>query len=130
MALDLKRINLLQNDITTMVCFLFKYYRVPFSMQNTCKRVFRVRAYASKLIIVCNKKGSTRNYCKAMRAFGGYEKSEEDHRNSHVITKYFHILQKRVYLYYSPCLTFIFSDGCSSRRCNDSMFFSIIISYD
>ena len=36
---------------------------------------------------------------KAIGAFGGYKRSEEDHRNLHVIAKYFHILQKRVYLY-------------------------------
>ena len=35
---------------------------------------------------------------KDLGAFGGYEKSEEDHRNLHVIAKYFHILAKRVYL--------------------------------
>ena len=36
---------------------------------------------------------------KDIRAFGGYEKSEEDHRNLHVIAKYFRHLQKRVSLY-------------------------------
>ena len=36
---------------------------------------------------------------KDMRALGGYEKSEEDHRNLQVIVKYFRHFQKRVYGY-------------------------------
>ena len=40
-----------------------------------------------------------RKYAKDIRAFEGYEKSEDDHRNLHVIAKYFQSLQKRVSLY-------------------------------
>ena len=40
MALDLKKINPLLNDITTTVCFFVKHYDVPILVQKACEGVF------------------------------------------------------------------------------------------
>ena len=81
-----------------------EYLRDTFSYENHSQNLYktkrsnkRYRTYIYYILRFVVKTWAVTTL-QDKRAFEGYDKSEEDRKDSHVIAKYFHILEKRVYL--------------------------------